>query len=97
MVNYIQEQFACTPSANCYHFRSHGGAEVDLILERDGALYPIEIKSKSRPTKSDASAINTFRQTFANAQIMPGLVVHAGEETYPLDQNTLALSWKALS
>jgi predicted AAA+ superfamily ATPase len=97
VINYIQEQFALTPMANCYHFRSHGGAEVDLILERDGALYPIEIKCKSRPTKSDASSIHSFRETFPKMKIMPGLVIHAGEETYPLDQGTLALSWKALS
>lgn len=97
VVNYIQEQFAFTPVANCYHFRSHGGAELDLILERDGALYPIEIKCKSRPTKSDTSSIQSFRQTFPAAEIMPGLVIHAGEETYPLDSDTLALSWKAMT
>jgi predicted AAA+ superfamily ATPase len=96
VVNYIQEQFAFTPLANCYHWRSHGGAEVDLILERDGAFYPIEIKCKSRATKADASSLHSFRQTYANKNIMPGLVIHAGEESYLIDQETFALSWKAL-
>lgn len=96
VVNYIQEQFAQTHTANCYHFRSHGGAELDLILERDGALYPIEIKCKSKPTAGDLSSINSFRATYPKSKIMPGLVIHAGEESYPLDKNTLALSWKAL-
>lgn len=96
VVNYIQELFTLTSVANCYHWRSHGGAEVDLILERDGAFYPIEIKCKSRPTSSDASSIRTFRQTYPKLKIMPGLVIHAGDETYPIDRETLALSWKAL-
>jgi predicted AAA+ superfamily ATPase len=96
VVNYIQEQFAFTPLANCYHWRSHGGAEVDLILERDGAFYPIEIKCKSRATKADASSLHAFRQTYAGKKIMPGLVIHGGEESYLIDQETFALSWKAL-
>lgn len=96
VVNYIQEQFAVTSAANCYHWRSHGGAEVDLILERDGVLYPIEIKCKSKPTSADVSSIRAFRQTYPKAKIKPGLVIHAGEETYLIDRETLALSWKVL-
>lgn len=34
-----------------YHWRSAGGAEVDLLLERDGKLFPIEVKVKSQPSK----------------------------------------------
>jgi len=42
---------------NLYHFRSHSGAEVDLILELNGVLYPIEIKAKSNPNRRDKSGI----------------------------------------
>lgn len=28
--------------------------------------------------------------------IVPGLIIHAGDETYPITEDTLALSWKAL-
>lgn len=96
VVNYIQQQFASTAATNCYHWRSHSGAEVDLILERDGALFPIEIKCKSKPNRADASSLRKFCQTYPNMKIMPGLVIHAGHETYLIDQKTLALSWKAL-
>lgn len=34
---------AASVRANLYHWRSHGGAEVDLVLERDGTRFPIEI------------------------------------------------------
>lgn len=94
-VNYIQQQMILTSTANMYHWRTHGGAEVDLILERDGKFYPIEIKCKSRPTKADCSGIQAFRETYPKEKIMPGLIIHSGEETYPVDSKTLALSWKA--
>lgn len=96
VINYIQALFARGQEANMYHWRSHSGAEVDLILERDGALYPIEIKCKSRPVRADASSLRAFQKTYPNQKVMPGLIIHAGDETYPLDQDVLALSWKAL-
>ncbi|MGC9260465.1 MAG: DUF4143 domain-containing protein [Phycisphaerae bacterium] len=39
-----------TPSS-MYHWRSHSGAEVDLLLERDGTFYPMEVKLSSRPSR----------------------------------------------
>ena len=91
-VNYIQNQALLT---NCYHWRSHGGAEVDLILERDGVLFPIEIKAKSRPNKSDTIGLRAFRATYPKVRIAPSLILHAGEENFLVDPETLALSWKA--
>jgi len=38
-----------SPRPTLWHWRSHGGAEVDLVLERDGRLFPVEIKSVSHP------------------------------------------------
>lgn len=95
-VNYIQQQLALISPANIYHWRTHGGAEVDLLIERDGMFYPIEIKCKSRPTKADGSGIRAFRETYPKEKVMPGLIIHAGEETYPVDSQTLALSWKCI-
>ncbi|MBI3232046.1 MAG: DUF4143 domain-containing protein [Candidatus Doudnabacteria bacterium] len=41
-VNHIHQQCATlSVPPNSYHWRTSGGAEVDLILERDGKLYPI--------------------------------------------------------
>jgi uncharacterized protein len=37
-----------------YHWRTYSGTECDLLLERDGKFYPIEIKAKTRPTRKDA-------------------------------------------
>lgn len=58
-----------------YHWRSHSGGEIDLLLELNGKYYPIEIKSKSRPSRRDTSGITAFRKTYPGLNIMPGLVI----------------------
>lgn len=94
VVNYIHKQFSqMIVPPNCYHWRTSAGAEVDLILERDGAFYPIEIKCKTNPTKSDTTGIKAFKNTYPNQKIMKGLVIHAGSERYLLDEEIIALPW----
>lgn len=47
VINEILKIASTIPGApNFYHWRTHGGAEVDLIMERDCQYYPIEIKIK---------------------------------------------------
>lgn len=76
--------------AQMYHWRAHSGAEVDLILERDGRLYPIECKLSSHPTRSDARGILALREEYKDL-VMPGLVLCQCERPYPLAENVLAI------
>ncbi len=78
---------------HAYHWRTGGGAEVDLIVERDGMLYPIEVKCKTNLSKHDARGLRAFRETYENARIMTGLVIYAGNECYRIDEHTIALPW----
>jgi predicted AAA+ superfamily ATPase len=85
-----------TPPA-FYHYRSAGGAEVDLILEFNGVLYPIEIKSKSHPSRKDVSGIKSFREAFPNENIADGLLVCAIDGPSRISDNALAIPWHMLS
>jgi predicted AAA+ superfamily ATPase len=76
-----------------YHWRTMAGAEVDLILERDGKLYPIEMKCKSNLTGHDTRGLQAFRETYSNQNIMPGLILYAGDRCYWVDKNTVAFPW----
>ena len=78
-----------------YHWRSHGGAEVDLLLERDGRLHPIEIKLTSRPTRGDARGIAALRQTYPDLDIAPGLVIAPVDRAIRLDDRNWAIPWDA--
>jgi len=42
------------------YFRTAGGAEVDFIIEKAGALYPIEVKWTENPTPRDARHLESF-------------------------------------
>jgi uncharacterized protein len=78
---------------NMHHFRSYGGAEVDLVLEFNGTLYPIEIKAKSNPTRNDGRGIGAFRDCFPKEKIGPGLIICAVEKPVKLWDDLIAMPW----
>jgi len=84
-----------TPPA-LYHWRSHGGAEVGLLLERDGVFYPIEVKLASRPSREDARGIEAFRQTYPALRTAPGLVIAPVERMERLTELDSCLPWDSL-
>jgi uncharacterized protein len=97
VVNYIHQQFAnMAVPPNTYHWRTAGGAEIDLILEWNGKIYPIEIKCKTNLTKGDLSGLKAFRETYKEKGLMPGLIIYAGSECYWIDADTLAVPWNLL-
>lgn len=76
-----------------YHWRSNNAAEVDLILDYNGQLYPIEIKCKSAITKRDGSGIKAFRATYPNLTIAKGIILYDGDIIQALDQHIVMLPW----
>ena len=76
-----------------HHWRTYAGAEVDLLLERDGVLYPIEIKATSNPTARDLRGIQQFRATYVQARIAPALIMAPTEAITRLPGGDAALPW----
>jgi predicted AAA+ superfamily ATPase len=77
---------------NMYHWRSHGGAEVDVVLEYDGRLLPIEAKATTRPSRKDASGIAAFRKTCPE-RCGGGLIVCACERALRIAEDVWAIPW----
>ncbi len=73
-----------------YHYRQHSGAEVDLIIEKDGKLFPVEIKSSTKAHPMDARSIRIFQEKEKD-RAQTGLVVYAGEELLRLNERCLAV------
>ena len=66
---------------------------MDFILEQDGKLVALEIKTGSTVASSDAGGIRAFRSSLRrNQHLARGIVLHAGRGR-PLDDNILALPW----
>ncbi len=76
-----------------YHWRTAGGAEVDLVLERDGRLYPIEIKCKTALSGHDTRGLRAFRETYAHQDIAMSLIVYAGRARYRANEHTMVIPW----
>lgn len=90
----IRKQAALlSPSPQLYHWRSAGGAEVDLLLERDGKLFPIEVKVKSQPTRSDVRGIKALRDSYPTLAIQPGLVIAPTQKFLKLSDDACAMPW----
>lgn len=74
-----------------YHWRSHAGAELDLLIEIDNIYFPIEIKCKTRPTKTDLRGIQAFRETYPMLTLAPSLVICAIDCIQALDKDCYAI------
>lgn len=76
-----------------YHWRTLAGAEVDIIVELDGTLYPIEIKSASTVSRHDIKGIQAFKQTYPELTVAPGIVMYAGDRCYRITEDVIAVPW----
>jgi len=97
VVNEVVKAFQSRPFApNLYHYRSHGGAEVDLLLELNGVLHPIEIKATANPKRDHARGIHSLGACFPEQMIGPGLIICATESPGPLAPHVAAVPWWVL-
>lgn len=71
-----------------YYYRTQNQAEVDLILETESGLIPIEIKAGSVTAKRQLKALEAFIEEHNCAY---GLVVNNGDEVYKLSPNIYQL------
>lgn len=71
-----------------FHYRTRGGAEIDLILEGEAGVLPVEIKLGSHTTTRALSALRDF----VVAQDCPiGLVINNDEKPRQLDERLVAI------
>jgi predicted AAA+ superfamily ATPase len=70
-------------SAAClYHYRDKDRREVDLLIEADGLLYPIECKKSAAPGRDALAGIAALAHQ--GAALGPGAVVCMAPEPVPL-------------
>lgn len=94
MAHEIRKQNSRLPGGGAfYHWRSAGGAEVDLLLERDGWFYPFEIKLTAHPTKRRAAGLTAFRESYPHLQMGKGAILCATERSFWINDAVAALRW----
>jgi hypothetical protein len=78
-----------------YFWRTSTGTEVDIVVETDGKMIPIEAKLSSTPRPGMAAGIKSFREIFGN-RAANGFVVHPGDVRLPLGGEVIALPFSQL-
>ncbi len=69
-----------------YFYRTHQGAECDLVLVRSGKVkYAIEIKNSLSPQVS-----KSFRISMEDTDAEKGIILYRGKDSYPLEKNIMA-------
>ncbi len=95
-INYIARQCGILRvSPQLYHWRTAGGAEVDLVMERDGKLFPLEVKCKTVLTGHDMAGLRAFRETYGD-KVGVATVIYAGDVCYMINNNSVAIPWNAV-
>lgn len=75
---------------NLYFWRTSAGTEVDLLVEEQGSIYPIEIKSSATPKPAMAKGIVSLQKDLGE-KTGKGYVVHMGKGHLPLAPNIEAI------
>lgn len=76
-----------------YHYRTRGGAEIDLILEGEFGLLPVEIKLTRQSDKRALRALSEFVEMHGCPL---GLVINNDEKPRRLDERILGIPAGAL-
>ena len=71
-----------------YFWRTHAGAELDLLVVRGRRRWGFEIKRTSSPVLTPA--MRSARKDLGLKQLF---VIHAGKETFPLARDIRAVAW----
>lgn len=67
-----------------YYYRDKDKKEVDILIQKDGVLYPVEIKKSSAPAKSDVINFGTLGRL--GLEVGEGAVVCLCSTHYPLKE-----------
>ena len=73
-----------------YYWRTAAGSEVDVVIETQDKLIPLEIKLSETPRPEMAKEIINFQKDFGN-KAGQGYVIHPGKMTLPLGKGVITL------
>jgi len=81
-------------TAPIYHYRDKDKKEIDLLIVRDGVIYPLEIKKSASPRKQHFRHFKVLERQ--KLPIGPGGVICLTETLIPLSENVQGIPVKLL-
>lgn len=92
LVDLLAWRDARLDRAELFYWRTAIGEEVDVVIEADGQLLPIEVKATARPRLADTAHLRAFRAEYGR-KTRAGLLLHAGTTLEWLAPDVLAAPW----
>ena len=79
----LKNYAASLAMANLSYYRDANAKEIDIFVERDSCIHPLEIKKSANPDRRKVKKFDVLEK--AGAQPGPGGIVCMCEETIPID------------
>lgn len=90
--NYVNVQLAIN-GYNTYYWESERGAEIDFVIQRDGQLIPIEVKSADNTrAKSLKVYMDTYKPAYAIKLSAKNFAFEDNKKVVPLYAGILYLN-----
>lgn len=74
------------------YWRTATGEEVDFVIETPKRVLPVEVKAATRVMPSDAKGLESFLDEYGD-MADGALLLHGGDEAYPLTKRVFAVPW----
>jgi uncharacterized protein len=78
-----------------FHYRTHSGGEVDIVLERGQELVAIEVKAKVSLNNKDIAGLKAFAED-SGKRLKRGVILYLGDESVPFSDKLIALPLSSL-
>lgn len=88
ILEQLMQRLGARPD-ECYFWRTHTGAELDLLVVRGSRRLGFEVKRTASPAVTPS-----MRSALRDLGLRSIDVVHAGDATFPLAQNLRAVAWR---
>lgn len=97
----VYKSFVCSGKrAPLVHFRSNDRKSIDILMEQNGTLYPIEVKKTASPSRKDARNLSALDPVAADdvadalaqykRNIGTGCILCLTQDTYPVSDRAWA-------
>ena len=90
VVEILKSYWHTGRNPQCYYYRSKDGYEIDLLIEQDGFLHPIECKKSASPSRQALQGFKSLGQP--DVPLSQGAVLCLVPDALPLSPTVQALN-----
>ncbi len=80
------------PRPGLFHWRAVANREVDFVIERNGKVIAVEVKSTTRPHPDDWRHLEHFKTEYKK-ECIGTILLHGGTDTYRAGERMVVAPW----